>query len=227
MTAKALVLDFGGVVSRTLFETHDVTERALGLAPGALAWRGPFDPASDPLWREMQAGRMSERDYWLARAREVGALVGEEWTRMETFVRRARGADPASAIRPEAVAAVQAARAAGRRLAVLSNELDLFYGADFRARLPLLAAFEVIVDATYSGILKPDPRAYAAVSEALGLAAGDCLFVDDQARNVVGAQAAGMQALLFDVTRPAASYSKALRQLGVALPPALRHARPR
>lgn len=227
MTAKALVLDFGGVVSRTLFETHDVTERALGLAPGALAWRGPFDPASDPLWREMQAGRMSERDYWLARAREVGALVGEEWTRMETFVRRARGADPASAIRPEAVAAVQAARAAGRRLAVLSNELDLFYGADFRARLPLLEAFEVIVDATYSGILKPDPRAYAAVSEALGLAAGDCLFVDDQARNVVGAQAAGMQALLFDVTRPAASYREALRQLGVAPPPALQHARPR
>jgi putative hydrolase of the HAD superfamily len=227
VTAKALVLDFGGVVSRTLFETHDVTERALGLAPGALAWRGPFDPASDPLWREMQAGRMSERDYWLARAREVGALVGEEWTRMETFVRRARGADPASAIRPEAVAAVQAARAAGRRLAVLSNELDLFYGADFRARLPLLEAFEVIVDATYSGILKPDPRAYAAVSEALGLAAGDCLFVDDQARNVVGAQAAGMQALLFDVTRPAASYREALRQLGVAPPPALQHARPR
>jgi putative hydrolase of the HAD superfamily len=227
VTAKALVLDFGGVVSRTLFETHDVTERALGLAPGALAWRGPFDPASDPLWREMQAGRMSERDYWLARAREVGALVGEEWTRMETFVRRARGADPASAIRPEAVAAVQAARAAGRRLAVLSNELDLFYGADFRARLPLLAAFEVIVDATYSGILKPDPRAYAAVSEALGLAAGDCLFVDDQARNVVGAQAAGMQALLFDVTRPAASYREALRQLGLAPPPALQHARPR
>ncbi|RWF53196.1 MAG: HAD family phosphatase, partial [Mesorhizobium sp.] len=29
---KALVLDFGGVVTRTLFETHALTERALGLA---------------------------------------------------------------------------------------------------------------------------------------------------------------------------------------------------
>lgn len=30
---KALVLDFGGVVTRTMFETHDLTEQALGLAP--------------------------------------------------------------------------------------------------------------------------------------------------------------------------------------------------
>ncbi|MEZ5449921.1 MAG: hypothetical protein R3E89_13430 [Thiolinea sp.] len=30
---KALVLDFGGVISRTLFETHDSTEQALGLPP--------------------------------------------------------------------------------------------------------------------------------------------------------------------------------------------------
>jgi putative hydrolase of the HAD superfamily len=28
---RALILDFGGIVTRTLFETHDITERALGL----------------------------------------------------------------------------------------------------------------------------------------------------------------------------------------------------
>ena len=44
---KALVLDFGGVISRTLFETHDLSEQALKLAPGTLTWRGPFDPAGD------------------------------------------------------------------------------------------------------------------------------------------------------------------------------------
>ena len=37
-TEKALVLDFGGVISRTLFETHDLTEKALGLAAGSLQW---------------------------------------------------------------------------------------------------------------------------------------------------------------------------------------------
>lgn len=215
--SRALVLDFGGVISRTMFETHDITERALGLVPGTLAWRGPFDPDGDALWQDMQAGRISERDYWMARTREVGRLVGEDWTRMDAFVQRARGAEPNAVIRPEAAAAVAAAQDAGCRLAVLSNELDLFYGSDFRRRLPLLDAFDVIVDATHTGILKPDPRAYAAVVEALGVPAPECVFVDDQPRNVEGARRAGMQAVTFDVTAPAASYRAALLLLGVGL----------
>jgi len=213
--SKALVLDFGGVISRTLFETHDLTERALGLARGTLTWRGPFDPAGDALWREMQADRISERDYYLTRARELGRLVGEDWDRMETLVRRARGADVEAVIRPEAVAAIADAKAAGCKLAVLSNELDLFYGADFRDRLPLLGQFDVIVDATYTQILKPDPRAYALCVDQLGLAARDCVFVDDQRRNVEGGQRAGLQVVHFDVMQPAASYREALALLGI------------
>lgn len=217
MRPQALVLDFGGVISRTLFETHAVTEAALGLAPGSLAWRGPFEPAADPLWRSMQADEISERDYWRTRTREVGRLVGEDWDRMETFVRRARGADPAAAIRPEADSAIRTAHRAGVRLAILSNELDLFYGAEFRTRLPLLTLFETIVDATYAGVLKPDPRAYAGVADALGLPAASCVFVDDQERNVAGALAAGMRAVRFDVREPRKSYSEALGHFGLAL----------
>ena len=213
MTGRALVLDFGGVVSRTLFETHALSEQALGLAPGTLTWRGPFDPASDPLWQDMQADRISERDYWMARTREVGRLVGEDWDRMETFVQRARGADVAAVIRPEAVAAIARAKAAGCRLAILSNELDLFYGADFRQRLPLLAQFDVVIDATYTRILKPDPRAYALCTEALGLPAEACVFVDDQLRNVEGGRRAGMQVVHFDVAQPEACYAQALQLL--------------
>lgn len=212
---QALVLDFGGVISRTLFETHALTEQALGLAPGTLAWRGPFDPAGDALWRDMQTDKISERDYWMARTREVGQLVGEPWDRMETFVQRARGADPASVIRPEAVAAIAVARQAGCRLAILSNELDLFYGAEFRQRLPLMDAFDVVVDATHTGILKPDPRAYALCLAHLNLPAERCVFVDDQARNVAGAASAGLRVVHFDVTQPARSYDEALALLGL------------
>jgi putative hydrolase of the HAD superfamily len=210
---RALVLDFGGVISRTLFETHALSEQALGLAPGTLTWRGPFDPVSDPLWQDMQADRISERDYWMARTREVGRLVGEDWDRKETFVQRARGADVAAVIRPEAVAAIARAKAAGCRLAILSNELDLFYGADFRQRLPLLAQFDVVIDATYTRILKPDPRAYALCTEALGLPAEACVFVDDQLRNVEGGRRAGMQVVHFDVAQPEACYAQALQLL--------------
>jgi putative hydrolase of the HAD superfamily len=215
---RALVLDFGGVISRTLFETHPQSERALGLAPGTLTWRGPFDPASDPLWLDMQAGRISERDYWMARTREVGRLLGEDWDRMQTFVQRARGADVDAVIRPEAVAAIQAAKAAGCRLAILSNELDLFYGTGLRQQLPLLGLFDVVVDATYTHILKPDARAYAACQHQLGLPAGDCVFVDDQQRNIDGATRAGWHAVQLDVRQPGAAFAHALAMLGVALP---------
>ena len=213
--AQALVLDFGGVISRMLFETHELSEQALGLPRGTLTWKGPFDPGTDSLWQDMQADRLSERDYWMTRTREVGRLLGEDWDRMETFVQRARGADVNAVIRPEAVATIEAAKAAGKRLAILSNELDLFYGADFRSRLPLLQLFDVIVDATYTGILKPDPRAYSAVTEALGLMAGECVFVDDQKRNADGGVTAGMQVVHFDVLQPAVSFAKIRELLGL------------
>ncbi len=213
--ATALVLDFGGVVTRTPFETHDLSEAALGLPPGTLTWRGPFDPDGDALWRDMQAGRLSERDYWLTRTREVAALVGETWNTMADFIRRARAGDPMACIRPEALEAIGAAKRAGKTLAVLSNELDLFYGAEFRQALPFLADFDLIVDATYTEILKPDPRAYAFITDGLGLAAEDCVFVDDQVKNIRGGEAVGMKTVHFDVRSPAESYRAALALLGI------------
>ncbi|OYU37865.1 MAG: HAD family hydrolase [Pseudorhodobacter sp. PARRP1] len=212
---RALILDFGGVVTRTLFETHDLTERALDLASGTLTWRGPFDTSTDSLWVQMQAQEITERDYWMTRTREVGALVGENWTTMQQFVHRARGAEPALALRPEARAAILAAKAAGIRLAILSNELDLFYGVEFRKNFPLIDLFEVIIDATYTRILKPDPRAYTACLEALNLPASACVFVDDQLKNVNGALALNIPTVHFDVTAPANSYAKALAMLGL------------
>lgn len=210
---RALILDFGGVISRTLFETHALTEKALGLKPGTLTWRGPFNPASDPLWQQMISDQISERDYWLHRTREVGALTGANWQEMWEFVSAARGAEPMAVIRPEFLTALETAKANGCPLAILSNELDLFYGADFRERLPFLADFDVVIDATYTKILKPDPRAYELCLKALGKAPAECVFVDDQRRNILGAQALGLHCVEFDVANPSDSYAQALQLL--------------
>jgi len=213
--ASALVLDFGGVISKTMFETHAVTEQALGLANGTLTWLGPFDPSSDELWRAMQRDEISEREYWNRRSREVGRLVGEDWVDVKTLVQRARGADTSIVIRPEAVRTVMIAKAFGKKLAILSNELDLFYGADFKTRLPFISLFDEIVDATYTGILKPDPKSYKILTDRLGLPAEACVFVDDQRRNIDGAVACGLQAVHFDVRDPLGSYREALTLLGI------------
>ena len=71
------------------------------------------------------------------------------------------------------------------------------------------------MDATYTGILKPDRRAYQAAADALGTPIERCLMVDDQPRNITGALAAGMQAEWFDVTRPAETYARVLARMGI------------
>ncbi len=209
-SAKALILDFGGVISRTLFETHALSEAALGLPAGTLTWQGPFDPESDPLWQAMQAERISERDYWLLRTQEVGRLLGEDWTEMQTFVQRARGTDVQAVIRPEAVAVIHQAKALGYKLGILSNELDLFYGTDFRKRLPLLGWFDVIHDATHTNVLKPEPEAYFECLNALHTVPERVVFVDDQLRNILGAQRCGLRTVHLDVRNPAKGFKEAL-----------------
>jgi putative hydrolase of the HAD superfamily len=210
---RALVLELGGVISKTLFETHDLSEAALGLPAGSLNRRGPFDPLNDDVWRAMQAGDMTERDYWPLRMRETGALVRETWTEFPEFVGRPRGAEPEAVILPEALDTIARAKADGHRLAILSNELDLFYGKDFRSKLPFLAEFDLIVDATYTGILKPNPRTYGFVTAGLQIESRDCVFVDDQSKNQCGAVSVGMPHVHFDVPRPGVSYARALQVL--------------
>ena len=73
-----------------------------------------------------------------------------------------------------------------------------------------------MVDATYTQILKPDPRAYALCVEQLGVPAHHCVFVDDQLRNVEGGRRAGLQVVHFDVMQPQASYDHATALLGLS-----------
>jgi putative hydrolase of the HAD superfamily len=193
------------VMSKTLFETHAMTEIALGLPPNTLQWRGPFDPANDLLWQRMQSDEISERDYWLTRSKEVGALLGENWTDMQTLVKRSRSADPDQVVRSEVSSVIKDAKEKGIKLAILSNELDMFYGRELRSKLQILKNFDAVIDATYTGILKPDARAYQFALDAIGLSASECLFIDDQKRNIDGAIAVGLACVHFDVLNPSAS----------------------
>ena len=213
--AKALVLDFGSVISLTMFETHAQTEKELGLALGTLTWMGPFDPENDVMWREMEEGKITQRDYWLTRAKEVGELVGENWTTMMDFVKRARGQDPMSIMRQEMIDLMYLAHEKGKKIAILSNELDMFFGDDIRSKLPFLSIVDVIVDATYTNILKPDPQAYHLCLEELQLEASDCVFIDDQIINAEGANAVGMIGLQLDVFKPETCINDAKKFLGL------------
>jgi putative hydrolase of the HAD superfamily len=82
----------------------------------------------------------------------------------------------------------------GVRLGVISN-------ADGRVRGQLEAAglagyFDVIVDSAEAGVQKPDPAIFLLATARLGVRPADSLYVGDIYQvDVVGAHAAGMQAL--------------------------------
>lgn len=211
----ALLLDFGNVVTISVFERQRDIESTLGLAPGVLDWLGPVDPGTDPLWRSMTAGAISERDYWAQRAAEVGRMLGHDaWTPLD-YHKAIRDADPNRAVRESARRTIGAARAAGLRVGIVSNELELFWGRPFMERLDLLREIDVLVDATRTGVLKPDPRPYRAALEALAVDPARALFVDDQPRNVEGARAVGIESIWFDVADPDGSFGRVRTRLGL------------
>lgn len=66
-----------------------------------------------------------------------------------------------------------------------------------RTRLSLDRFFTGYVLSYQIGARKPDPLSYQRALSLIGATASTCIFIDDRRINVAAAQAAGMQALLF------------------------------
>ena len=58
---KGVLLDVGGVLLPTPWELLEDFEVRNGWPPGTLPWRGPLDPATDPLWRSVRAGQLTSK----------------------------------------------------------------------------------------------------------------------------------------------------------------------
>lgn len=77
------------------------------------------------------------------------------------------------------------------RTAILSNDPG-GPGAQWLRELGDGRLVDQVVLSGDVGVAKPDPRIYRLTADALGLAPGDCIFVDDLSANVRGAVAVGM-----------------------------------
>jgi putative hydrolase of the HAD superfamily len=209
-----LLLDFGSVIQKSFFETRADMEKLLHIPPGALGWAGPLDPKSDPLWQQLANGTLTERAYWNQRAREVGNLIGEDWT-IQDFCRKHGELPPNVILRPEMLALISDVKQAGLKCGILTNELELFHGKDWAVTTPFAHMIDAVVDATHTGILKPDPGAYALALEALGLPADEVVFVDDQPRNVAGGSAVGIRSFHLDITNPRESIAQVRLAMGL------------
>lgn len=210
---RALLLDLGGTVFRSGAEMLGDLGEAYPAVRAVTARRGPLGPQRDDLWHAMLDEQITERDYWARRSDEVGAALGRTWPISE-FMHTLWGLSE-DLVRPEAAAMIEQARAAGCPVGALTNDLRAFHGDGAMARHPLLAGLDVLVDGSETGVLKPDPRAYAIAVEALGVPASQIVFVDDMPGNIAGARRAGMIALELDLTDPGEVFGRARAELGL------------
>ena len=205
---RGVLFDVGGVLIRTPFEM--IAQRGLV----DVAWRGPFDPASDSLFRQVADGSITERAYWKHRSEEVAHLLGLPdgvAAMLQVFA-----APETDVVRHEIIDLATDLEAAGFATGILTNDLAKFHGEHWREDLPSLTRFDVRVDLSHTSTLKPHPQSFRLGTEAMGLEPADVLFVDDQPVNIAGANDAGLVTLLFDVTDVVGSVDRVRAAAGLA-----------
>ncbi len=218
-----LLLDIGGVVHSTamhlvgrLAETEPAMQPVLERIGGIASDR-------DELWQRMLRRQVTERDYWAQRAAEFGAAVGEAWD-TRAMMHRLYELPKHDWLRAEMVELMTAAKAARLRLGALTNDMTAFHGPGWVEQQEHLKLFDVIVDASLTGVMKPDPRAFGQGAAALGLPAGQIVFLDDMPWNVEGARQAGMTAVQVPWDDPGPAIDTARKLLRLPPRPGRGHA---
>lgn len=183
--AKALLLDFDGVLRRWDPAVAADVEREYGLSEGvlteiAMQW-GRLQPVltgqvSHADWVSSVADALAEPAGGPDRAR---AAV-EQWQRY-------RGE-----VDSEVLDFVREVRAAGIPVGLGTNATDLL-DADLAA-LGLVGEFDVVVNSSTLGVHKPAPEYFQAACQALATPPARVLFVDDEDWAVRGARSAGLSA---------------------------------
>jgi epoxide hydrolase-like predicted phosphatase len=178
---KALIIDFGGVLTTDLFASMRAFAEGEGLERDALVRLVTVDPDGKELLAALERGDIVQRAF----EREIGLRLGVSDENLEARIM----AD----LRPNELmlSTVAEIRSAGYRVAILSNTWGLepysvYDGYDLSARCDVLIYSEQV------RLRKPDPRIFRLTADRLGVAPHGCVFVDDVAHNLGPARQMGM-----------------------------------
>lgn len=179
---KALVVDFGGVLTTNIWDAFGEFCEREGLDQGAVKDLFRSDPEAIKLLRGLETGELDEAAFEPRFAELLGL------TESDGLIERLFGG-----LGPDErmIGAVKAARAARKKTGLISNSWGL--GIYERAPVDLFDATVISGDV---GLHKPQPEIYKLACERLGVEPSDCVFVDDLRENVEGAGAVGMIGLL-------------------------------
>jgi putative hydrolase of the HAD superfamily len=188
---RAVISDFGGVLTSPLFESFAAWQRESGLSFERLG-RAMADASErsgiHPLY-ELEKGSLTEAEF--LRMLEAELDPGTSLTGMRDVYFEHLHPNPPM------IELMRDLRGRGLRMALLTNNVRE-WEPQWRAKLPEIdEIFEVVVDSAFVGMRKPDPEIYTLTLERLGdgLEPGDCLFVDDVDVNCETARSLGMHAV--------------------------------
>ena len=189
---RALISDFGGVLTSPLYEGFLAYQEESGVSLEALGRamaRATEEHGDHPLF-VLERGEITEREF---RARiEPHLEDGFDLSRLRALY--FERLEPNSAM----IDFVRALRGRGTRTALLTNNVREWEPL-WRSKLPEIdELFEVVVDSAFVGMRKPDPAIYELTLERLGVRAEDCVFVDDLEPNCETARGLGMLAVRFE-----------------------------
>lgn len=189
MSVRALIVDYGGVLTAPIRDTFDAWLAADGIDPesfGALLEEWRADPGN-PM-HGLETGTVTPDEfaaYLVGRLRRSdGGTIPVDGLYDRIFA--------GMHVDPDAFVMLRAARSAGLKTALLSNSWDFAYPWDELD--PLL---DVKVVSAEVGMRKPDPAIYTLAADRLGVAVEECAFVDDIEHNVQAAADLGMVGVLF------------------------------
>jgi putative hydrolase of the HAD superfamily len=185
MTYRGLILDFGGVLTIRMRLNGEAFERSEGLTPGAYFHALDEHPDGVAIYKALEVGEATQEQW----NQVIGGILGIDPT---DLMRRALANLP---LEPRMVKAARRARAAGIKVAMLSNSFGITPYNPYEALGMWDGEWDAIVLSEQVGVRKPDPGIYQHTLEALQLSGEECVFVDDHAENLPPAGALGIRTI--------------------------------
>jgi epoxide hydrolase-like predicted phosphatase len=176
-----LLVDWGGVLTTSVFDSFSAFCATEGLAPETVRDAFMRDPGARELLVGLETGTLAETDF----EPRLCAALGLADARAAGLIDRLFGGMRADQAMLDAV---RAARRAGVRTGLISNS----WGDDRYDPVLVDELFDAVVISGRESIRKPDPRMYALGAERLGVAPAACVYVDDLPGNLKPARALGM-----------------------------------
>ncbi len=193
-TIKAVISDFGGVLTSPLLDSFLAFQKRSGIAPEALgqAMAGLLArEGRHPLF-ELETGRLSERAFLDAMSQELSVQLGQPVELAGFGQHFFENLHPNQRL----IEYMRELRGRGYKLAICTNNIRE-WEARWRAMLPVDEIFDVVVDSAFVGTRKPEPRIYEITLERLAVAAEEALLVDDVEVNCEAARQLGLETVWF------------------------------